>query len=316
MITGWWLALSLAAVPVDPLVPGQPGVMRGHTDAITAVAYSPDGGSLLSAGRDGSLRFWSLSDGKETASLPALKSQVNAVAFSPDGRLVAVGNVELQVRLLEVATGAQKQVLAFPDAVLELAFSPDGAVLAVAGPSGTVMLFTVSDGKPQSLKLRGRSLCFSADGKTLALGEPGGGITLVDPRDGKVKRRIATPGHQPMLTLSADGALLATWSSKEREIHLWSGITGKALGVLALPAAKDPFEDARPETLTSLAMTRDGAWVVSASADRQLRVWDVKRRKVTVSYPLERQGVLALSPDGAQVAVGDSAQLKVWPLRP
>jgi len=311
---GWWLALALAAVPVDSLVPGSPGVMRGHTDAITAVAYSPDGGSLVSAGRDGSLRFWSLADGKEHGSIAAQRSQVNALAFSPDGTLVAAGNVELQVRLLEVATGAAKQVLAFPDAVLELAFSPDGNVLAVVGPSGTAMLFSVSDGKQLGVRLRGRSVRFSADGKTLALGEPGGGITLVDPRDGKVKRRIATAGHQPMLTFSADGSLLATWSPKERDIRLWSGASGKTLGVLAVPAAKDPFEDARADTLTALAMTGDGAFVVSTSVDRQLRVWDVKKKRVVTSYPLERQGVIALSPDGTQIAVGDSAQLKVWPL--
>jgi WD40 repeat protein len=290
-------------------------VLRGHTDAVTALAFSPDGGTLASAGRDGSIRLWSLADGKETSSLNAEKSQINALAFSPDGTLLAAGNVELRVRLFDVATGAVKREFAFADAVLEVAFSPDGATLAVAGPSGNATLFSVADGKALPVKVRGRSLRFSADGKTLALGQPGGGITLVDPRDGRAKKTISTGAHLPILTMSASGALIATWNAKERAIRLWNGASGKAQGELVLAAPRDLFEDAQLDTVTSLAMTPDGRFVVSATADRQLRVWSVEQKKIVETRPLERGGLLAVSPDGSQVAVVDGAQLKVWPLR-
>lgn len=303
----------LASLPVDPLAPGAPAVLRGHTDAVTALAFSPDGGTLASASRDTSIRLWSLESGAELSAMAGDKAATNAIAFSPDGATLATGTVELQVRLLDLATGATKRVIAFPDAVMDLAFSPGGTVLAVSGPSGLTTVFTVADGKARPFNLRGRSAKFSGDGKTLALGLPGGGIVLVDPANGKTKKSIATPSHAPMITFSADGTMLATWSGNDRAIHLWSAVTGKSLGELSLPAVKDPFENAPPTTLSALALSASGACVVSVSADLRLRVWDVAKKALRVSYPLQREGAVALTPDGSLVAVADGAQIKIWP---
>ncbi len=310
------LLALLVSLPVDPLAPGRPSVLRGHTDAVTALAFSPDGGTLASASRDASIRLWSLESGAEKSAIAGDKSATNAIAFSPDGTTLATGTVELQVRLLDLTTGAIKRVIAFPDAVMELAFSPDGTLVVVSGPSGLTTLFTVADGKQRPFNLRGRSAKFSGDGKTLALGLPGGGITLVDSATGKTKKSIATPNHAPMITFSADGKTLATWSAKDRAIRLWSAVTGKSLGALSLPAAKDPFENAPPTTLSALALSASGALAVSVSADLHLRVWDVEKKSVLVTYPLEREGAVALSPDASQVAVADGAQIKIWPTRP
>ncbi len=306
--------MLLAALPVDPLMPGGPAVLRGHTDAVTALAFSPDGGSLASASRDTSIRFWSLETGAQKSALGGDKAATNAIAFSPDGKTLATGTVELQVRLLDLATGGVKKTFAFPDSVLELSFSPDGTLLAVSGPSGLTMLFTVADGKARPFNLRGRSAKFSGDGKTVALGLPGGGVDLADPTTGKLKKSIATPNHAPMVTFSADGSTLATWSPKDRAIHLWSAVTGKPLGELAPPAVKDPFENAPVATLAGLLLSANGTLAVSLGADLRLRVWDVAKKTLRVTYPVDRLGALALSPDASLVAVADGAQIKVWPL--
>ena len=307
------LMVVLAALPVDALTPGGPAVLRGHTDAVTALAFSPDGGILASASRDTSIRLWSLETGVEKSALAGDTAATNAIAFSSDGATLATGTAELQVRLIDLATGSVKKVIAFPDAVMELAFSPDGSLLAVSGPSGLTTLFTVADGKARPLTLRGRSVKFSGDGKTLALGLPGGGITLVDSATGMTKKRIATPNHAPMVTFNADGSLLATWNSKERAIRLWSAESAKSLGELALAAVKDPFENSPATTISALALSQNGALAVSVSADLRLRVWDVAKKALLVSYPLERQGAVALSADGSLVAVADGARIKIWP---
>ncbi len=230
MSAALWLAL-VASLPVEPLLPGSPAVIRGHTDAITALAVSADGHRVATASRDGSIRVWSLDDGKELASVPTDgKSQVNAIAFSPDGTLLATGNVDLQVRLLDVATGAVKRVTAFPDAVFEVGFRPDGRELAVAGASGQTLVLTVADGTWAKSELPGRSARYSADGKLLVLGSRGGGLAVADPVSHQVKKNIATGSHLPLVAVSADGSLIASWNAKERDVHLWQVKTAKKVG--------------------------------------------------------------------------------------
>ncbi len=309
------LTVFAAAIPVDPLLPGGPGVLRGHADAVTALAYSGDGALIASAGRDGSIRVWNAFDGSPQATIGAQKTQINAVAFGLDNAWVAAGNVELKIVVIDLVTGGVKKTIAFPDVVLELAVSPNGAMLVAAGPSGNAVAYDTASGAPlKALRLRGRSVRFSGDGKWLALGLPGGGIELVDVKTGKVTKKIATGNHAPMLTLSREGALAATWNAKERSIHLWTTAKGKAAGELMVPKNKEAFEDALPGTLTSLAMTRDAAVLIGAYADHRVRVWNVAKKRVIATFSIERQGVVAVSPDGKSFAVSDGTLIKVWPL--
>jgi WD40 repeat protein len=70
---------------------GQPPQRRRHgNDDVLGVAFAPDGKSYVTAGQDGFARVWDADSGRELQSLPHSALQV-AVAFSPDGQLLAVG---------------------------------------------------------------------------------------------------------------------------------------------------------------------------------------------------------------------------------
>ncbi|MDE0323976.1 MAG: sigma-70 family RNA polymerase sigma factor [Candidatus Poribacteria bacterium] len=160
--------------------------LKGHTDEVHTVAFSPDGATLASAGRDKTVKLWDVSTGQNVRTLEHMKP-VADVAFSPDGKTLAAGRVGGEIELWDVSTGQNLATFGkHKGAVFSVAFSPDGTTLASGTGFGEIKLWDIETGQ-EIATLDGHtgiafSVAFSPDGKTLASGSQDGTVLVWDPK--------------------------------------------------------------------------------------------------------------------------------------
>lgn len=147
-------------------------VLRGHTRAVTSVAFNPSGDMLASASWDSTIRLWNARNGKHIKTVRGHTFGVRSVAFSPDGRTLASGGDNNTVLLWDVLTGEHIKTLnGHTQSVRRIVFGPDGSTLASAsGVDYTIRLWdTVSGATTKTLHTpEPRYIVFSPDGGTLA----------------------------------------------------------------------------------------------------------------------------------------------------
>ncbi len=237
-------------------------------------------------------------------------NEVFAVAYSPDGRLLASGGSDQTVRVWEPTTGQERWTFRnHVGHIHALAFSPDGRLLASGSADTTIRLWDLASGKElRSLSSNFgavRALAFSPDGQQLASGGSDGSLHLWDPSNGRELKSIRGQfGIIHALTFSPDGKLLVTGKS-DMQIHIRDLATGLERAALT----------GHTGAVQAVSFSPDGHWLASASADGLIRLWDFESGQEHMAIPGHAGAVHAVrfTPDGRQlVSGGTDGTVRVW----
>jgi WD40 repeat protein len=262
------------------------------------VANAPQSGGIMALGGP-TPRLW-----------PTDPFPVWSIAVSPDGRRLASGHFQSQVRLWDAQAAGTRQADWRPNSgrVTALAFAADGQTLATGGSDAAIATWDVATAR-QKRRFKGhlgaiRGLVFSDDGAALASSDARGVARLWDLSGPSASRRLTEiPAEQHFyLAYSRDGRWLAT--AGKMEAMVWDAHSGKLAH--RLPAD--------PSYVYRVAFAPDSRTLATGGRDSAVKLWDVASGKLVRSlpgrpsdhryYPHDAVGALAFSHDGTRLAAG------------
>lgn len=278
--------------------------LEGHQEAVTSVAFSPNGNYLATASRDNTVKLWS-KNGKELKTLKGHQGAIYGVAFSPDSKTIATASQDKTIKLWDLQGKELATLQGHKGSVYSVNFSSNGQLIASTSRDETARLWNL---KGQQLRVfRGHKksvddVSFSPDGKEIATVS----------RDGSLI--IWNLAGENLLTIQQK--LLPFYSvSFSRDAKYIAAATGDGItkiwnktGELILTLK------GHIENVNSVNFSPDGKLLVTASSDGTAKIWNLEGQEITtLKGHLEPVYEAVFSPDGKSLATASSdGTAKLW----
>jgi WD40 repeat protein len=310
------------------------GIMRGHSGAVEDVAFAQQGRTIVSAGQDGKIVFWSAATHRRVGR-PIATTHDSGLAVSPDGRTLTAANRDGDLTLWDVASRRALGTIRASRGAAGVAFSPDGRTIAASLRGRSNRAFKVLAparirlwdartrdvvGKP--ITADAGPLAFSPDGRSVAYiaqrasstGGPTSFSSAVHVRRVGSGRAVGRTFRRDVdlssIAFAPDGPTLVVGGA---ETWLWDLTTGRRRRVVANPR-QTTAAPPRGGASGAIAVSPDGHRFAVAGTDGRTRLWDLAtRRRLTepLTGPTDGLGAIAFGPDGRTLA-GAGADGRVW----
>lgn len=291
--------------------------LAGHSDAVDACAFSPDGSRIVSGSYDKSLKIWDAKTGRLLSTISGHPGAVHSCDFSTTGEFVVSGSGDKEsgvVGVWDANTGTQvRQLEGHQGAVLHCRFSPDGKRMVSASLDRTLRVWDTNTWQ-SVLILTGHNdevnaCAFSPDGRHIVSGagdwDTPGEIKIWDAATGAQLNHIDAHTKGVYTSTYSPNGLQIVSGSWDETLKVWDSETFKEMAVLR----------GHTDAVRGCDYSPDGRYLISAAYDNLLIVWD--------ATSFARVGVLeghkafcnacAFSPDGKLlVSASHDQTLKIW----
>ena len=296
------------------------GPFRHTWSAVGSTTFSPDGRRFATASLShpgpSDVRLHDAETGRSIGMPVSMNNYVSAMAFSPDGKILAAGDYDSLVHFWDAQTGNRiGEPLRQPDIVLGLAFRPDGKVLAVShshdhgGRYGTI-LWDLETRRQigKSIPEAGEVLAFSPDGRTLLTGQ----WLNLHRWDGATAEPVGTPTALTAQISSAayrrDGRMIAV-GCIDGTLQLCDGETAERFGTAMI----------HPARVSAVAFSPDpeARLILAGYIDGSARLWDRASQKLLGPPVLQSSSIKAVTflPDGRSfLTTSHDGTTRRWPV--
>lgn len=302
------------------------GALAVETSSPTldVLAATPDG-NWLAFGNKGEVKLWDRLRGSEKSTTFPVKDPKDVrVALSPDGRFLAYGDTDGNVRLWDFHSGQElperppvsRKADNEPSAIDSVVFAPDGRRVAYGNMDGFVEIWDRAAPGTPTRRLSGHSgsavhnLGFSADGARLASGGADASIHIWKLDAGGAEPERVLAGHEDFITslaFSSPPQNLVASGSADGSVRVWN-LDGREEGAAYLLIG-------HLGRVTSVAFNNDNSLIVSGSEDRTVRLWSTFVRKEILKLRTEGHpvNVVAFSEhDSHIVSGGEGGSVRSW----
>jgi WD40 repeat protein len=307
----------LVALPTQ--THGGYGPFAGHTEAVNAVAFSPDGTILATGSSDKTTRLWDVATGALLKTYD-VNYIVQSVAFSPDGSMLASGTskkkgmdmrspiVLWDIRKARQPNQGPARTTNGAELVGSVAFTKDGRRLVSSGEPAKIwdvaslkLIKTLSGDDEDDFAY---DVAVNPDGTTVATSTNYDEIVFWDLLTGTAQKAIVPGGSVKSVTFNSDGSALAVGTTDDTSV--WNVQTGQRIATLANVGS------------VSVAFSPDGTMLAlgSLESSHNVFVWKFSAgSRIYKSYSGHTNAVtsVAFSPGGTKIASGSlDKTLRLW----